>query len=276
MSDAHFDASWLALREAVDHRSRSAALLAPLAEAWRLGAWRRVVDLGSGTGSNLRYLSPRLPSPQSWTLVDHDASLLARAVRAGTRAAEGSQGSAPGPSVELAVRTGGLEDVGLEAAGEADLVTASALLDLVSETWLADLAERCARTGAAALLALSYDGTIRWSGPAHPDDHLVRDAVNRHQMGDKGLGLALGPAAGAVAERLFREAGYRTWLRPSPWVLTAEDHPLARALVEGWSEAARAVRPAERERIRAWARHRVHSLPSGTLTVGHLDLLALP
>ena len=40
------------------------------------------------------------------------------------------------------------------------LVTASALLDLVSEAWLRALAARCAESGAAALFALSYDGRI--------------------------------------------------------------------------------------------------------------------
>ena len=32
----------------------------------------RIVDLAAGAGSNLRYLSPRLPFEQAWTLVDHD------------------------------------------------------------------------------------------------------------------------------------------------------------------------------------------------------------
>jgi hypothetical protein len=48
------------------------------------------------------------------------------------------------------------------------------------------------------------------------------------------------------------------------------------ALVTGWEEAAVAVRPDEAERIRAWAHHRRRPLGDDTLTVGHLDLLALP
>ncbi len=49
------------------------------------------------------------------------------------------------------------------------LVTASALLDLVSERWLRALAARCAGHGAAVLFALSYDGRIVCS-PEDPDD----------------------------------------------------------------------------------------------------------
>ena len=67
-----FDAEWLALREAADRRARDGTLPERLSAAWRRRGWSRVVDLGSGTGANLRYLAPRLPAGQRWTLVDHD------------------------------------------------------------------------------------------------------------------------------------------------------------------------------------------------------------
>ncbi len=73
---------WLALREPVDHRSRAADLVAPLAEWWGSRPVQRVLDLGSGTGSNLRYLAPRLAGEQEWTLVDRDAALLDQATGA--------------------------------------------------------------------------------------------------------------------------------------------------------------------------------------------------
>ena len=75
--DGVFGADWLRLREPVDHRSRAEGHLPVLAEEWRRRGWSRIVDLGSGTGSNARYLAPRLPGAQQWTLVDHDADLLA-------------------------------------------------------------------------------------------------------------------------------------------------------------------------------------------------------
>ena len=74
-----FTADWLALREAVDHRSRPEGLLVPLRAWWRARGASHVVDLGSGTGSNLRYLAPRLDPGQRWRLVDHDRELLRRA-----------------------------------------------------------------------------------------------------------------------------------------------------------------------------------------------------
>ena len=277
---ATFDPAWLALREPVDHRSRADAAMSLLGRAWRDGGWTRIVDLGSGTGSNLRYLAPRLPGIRSWTLVDHDAELLARAtVRDGAEAAR----------VVGDLATAGLDAIG---ASNADLVTASALLDLVSKDWLEALVAACRESGRAALFALTYDGSIQWHAaeddprPADdPDDTLVRRSVNAHQRRDKGLGPALGPMAGLTAETFFRAAGYRAWLLPSPWRLGPGDAELARALVEGWEAAAveqlREAPPADSgdaDRVRSWAQRRRATIETGRfgLTVGHLDLLALP
>jgi hypothetical protein len=166
----------------------------------------------------------------------------------------------------------------VEPVADADLVTASALLDLVSEAWIESVASACADAGAAALFALTYDGTVAWSPAGDPTDAEVLDAVNRHQRRDKGLGPALGPGAGRTAETAFRERGYRTWLERSPWVLGAADAGLARVLLDGWAGAAGEVAPGEAARLRAWAARRTTDVAEGraTLTVGHVDLLALP
>src|SRR5437588_13077005 len=70
---------WLALREPVDHASRSVALTRAVASAMPADRPLRIVDLGSGTGSNVRYLSPLLPSPQRWLVVDREPALMAQA-----------------------------------------------------------------------------------------------------------------------------------------------------------------------------------------------------
>jgi SAM-dependent methyltransferase len=264
-----FASDWLALREPVDHRSRAATLVAPLARWWHARGGARVVDLGSGTGSNLRWLSPRLPGGQEWTLVDHDAALLDRGREL---AVERVAGVGRVERVQ-----GDLAHEGLAAARSADLVTASALLDLVSEAWLGGVVDACARAGAAALFALTWDGAIGWGGAAEENDALVLDAVRAHQRRDKGLGPALGPTATEAAVRWFERAGYRVSVDASPWVLGPDDRALARALLEGWTDAAIEERPADARRIRTWAAARREALGHAfEVTVGHVDLLALP
>jgi len=265
LSDAAFAADWLGLREPVDHRSRAEALSDALAAEGRRRGWSRALDLGSGTGSNVRYLDPRLPWIRRWTLVDHDPALLARV--------RDSERDRPLERV-----TGDLAVEGLAAVRGADLVTASALLDLVSEAWLEDLVQACRATGAGALFTLTYDGRTQWS-PGEEGDDEIRAAVNRHQERDKGLGSALGPGATAVAEQLFREAGYRTEIAASPWILQGPpDAALALRLTEGWAAAAAEVEDADDAFVQDWLRRRRDRLAAGhfRVTVGHRDLLALP
>ena len=270
MSEETFTHDWLALREPVDHRSRAADLVTPLAEWWAPRPRHRVLDLGSGTGSNLRYLAPRLPGEQVWTLVDRDTALLERA----NHTAVAVRGAAGVAGVECVV--GELDREGLGLVPGADLVTASALLDLVTSEWLERLVAACQAAGSAALLALTWDGTMTWDDP-DPDDALVAEAVRSHQLRDKGMGPALGPAAGPAAEHAFRAAGYDTRLRPSPWRLGAADASLARALIDGWAAAASEQRPDDAPLIQSWAeRRRATTASTPGLEVGHVDLLALP
>ena len=267
-----FDPDWLSLREPVDHRSRAEGLLLPLSKAWHERGWRRIVDLGAGAGSNLRYLTPRLRGPQEWVLVDHDAALLHKA-------------APPREDVTVTRVVGDLAREGLEAMTEADLVVGAALLDLTSEVWLRGVVDVCRQRGLGALFTTSYDGTVAWARTeAHAlpgeeaRDRRVRDLVNAHQRRDKGLGGALGPDAASVAHRLLGQAGLETWLVPAPWILGSGDADLVDMLVDGWVAAARDQDRAVEAWIDEWGALRKQEIRLGRarLTVGHLDLLALP
>jgi hypothetical protein len=274
MASETFEPEWLALREPVDHRSRAHGLLRPLQAWWEKNEGSRVLDLASGTGSNIRYLAPRLPGLQRWTLVDQDASLLALTPSVGDPALL--------PVVAVERVQGDLGKEGIAAIAGAELVTASALLDLVSAQWIDQVVAACRTSGAAALFAITWDGDVSWRmqhrAVDDPDDAVVFDLVRAHQRRDKGTGPALGPLAGAAAERAFKAAGYRTWLMPSPWLLGPDQVELAVAMINGWERAAIEQNSGDPQRIRDWANRRrgdTRSRASG-LVVGHVDLLALP
>jgi SAM-dependent methyltransferase len=81
MSD--FSPTWLALREPADVQARCVHLAEQLAQ-WLAtrplpapDASLDILDLGCGTGSNLRWLAPRLRGRQAWTCLDRDPALLA-------------------------------------------------------------------------------------------------------------------------------------------------------------------------------------------------------
>ena len=262
-----FSADWLALREPADARARSAALTRRDRRSSRRRL--RVLDLAAGTGANVRYLEGFLRGDRSphWLLVDNDPALLAKAA-ALLRAREAVETRA----IDLSAA---FEPAAANLCAGQDLVTASALLDLVSERWLHALAGRCADARAAVLFALTYNGDIRCS-PGEPEDAMVRDLVNRHQRIDKGFGPALGPDAAASAAQAFAALGYDVRQERSDWVL-AEDVPdLQRQLIEGWADAAAEVAPEETRRVIGWRTRRLAHVAAGRsrIVVGHDDLAA--
>jgi hypothetical protein len=282
-----FSADWLALREPADIAARSVPLTRAIAGPLRVDEEAHVLDLAAGTGSNVRYLAEHLPPRQRWLLVDHNPALLAQVpIRMSSWGA--ARGYEPiGARGGLVLRGGRctchLETCLLDLttldddsifAGRA-LVTASALLDLVSETWLRLLAARCRENCAAVLFALTYDGAIRCA-PEDPEDEMIRELVNRHQRIDKGFGAALGPDAAVLTERCFAGLGYRVRREQSDWDLPPDAMELQRQLIEGWAQAAAATAPEQAPSIRGWRARRlthVENLQS-RLTVGHEDLAA--
>jgi hypothetical protein len=235
----------------------------------------RVLDLGSGIGSNLRYLAGRLPTPQDWLLVDNDPDLLARSVNLPLPAEHEGQRPRADRDRQISTRCLDLSSLDSSLFDGRTLVTGSALLDLVSESWLRDLVVYCRAGRAAVLFALTYDGRIDCS-PAEPGDEHVRDLVNRHQRSDKGFGAALGPDAVDVAARCFAEEGYQLQRDHSDWVLGASQRDLQEQLIQGWAEAAADMAIGESGAIRDWEGRRLAHVASGasTLTVGHQDLAA--
>jgi hypothetical protein len=156
-----------------------------------------------------------------------------------------------------------------------DLVTASALLDLVSERWIDALTTRCRNAGAIVLFALTYSGGIRCS-PVDADDETIRHLVNEHQRRDKGFGPALGPAAADIVCERLTAHGYRVDRDASPWTLTPERADLQRRLIEGWAEAAVEVAPDRAPSIASWRDRRLAHVIAGesALIVGHEDVAA--
>jgi hypothetical protein len=281
-------AGWLQLREPADAAARSDSLTRMIADALAGHEPVRVLDLATGTGANLRYLAPHLPHRQHWLVADRDPALLAllpgltaswAAARKHDVRTHADGCAIRGERLDCHVEArqldlGSLTDSDLFAGRH--LVTASALLDLVSQRWLEELAARCRTAGAAALFTITYDGRSCCS-PPEPEDDVIRDLLHRHQNRDKGLGgPAAGPGAAARAVRCFTEAGYRVRTEASDWSLGPAEHELQRRLIEGWADAA-ADMGLGAATVAPWRVRRIAHVEAGRsrIIVGHLDIAAV-
>lgn len=278
-------AEWLALREPVDAISRSAGLTRAMTGLLIAAKPVRVLDLATGTGSNLRYLADRLQGDQHWLVVDRNPALLAelpdRTAAWGetvgyevARNATGFVMTGKGLNCRVDMRLRDLETLDADLFAGRHLVTASALLDLVSPSWLRALAVRCREVGAAALFAITYNGRSSCA-PVGAQDEIILDLFNQHQRRDKGLGgAAAGPDGAMAAARAFEEAGYTARMEPSDWKLGPGEAELQRQLIDGWAAAATEVAPAETATIERWRARRIQLVTDrrSRVVVGHHDV----
>jgi len=256
---------WLALREAADAAARSDDLLAAVCRSLA-GRPRLVIhDLGCGTGAVGRWLAPRLPCAQHWVMYDRDPALL-----------ESIPAAAAGAPVTVQTRQHDVTELTVDDLVGADLVTASALLDLLTTEEVARIVAACAGAGCPTLVTISVVGRVTLDPPELLDAPIgaAFDAHQRRVVSGRRL---LGPDAVGAIRSAFARHGVPTLVRPSPWRLGPADADLLTEWFAGWLDAACEQAPKLADPAAAYARRRMRQIAEGrlTATVHHVDLLAL-
>ncbi|WP_330082977.1 SAM-dependent methyltransferase [Methylocystis iwaonis] len=260
-----FSKEWLSLREVADHRARDPGLREVVVAHLAGREHVRIVDLASGSGSNLRGLSPFIAARQSWRLVDNDPFLLAVVQET---LAQFRQHEA---EIDVALQLLDLAAAPHAALeGEIDLVTASAFFDLVSEDWIERFCTELARRRLPLYAVLTYSGEEIWK-PEHPTDAAAHAAFHAHQARDKGFGPAAGPRAAALLEEQLKSFGYRVSTAYSPWRLEDNDADLIAALADGAARAIEETGCVAAEIVEDWRRARRQAI---SCEIGHIDLFA--
>jgi trans-aconitate methyltransferase len=262
---------WLDLRERADAAARARDLVehlvrvSPATDRWMIH------DLGCGTGAMGRWLAPLLPGAQHWILHDRDIDLLEVALAAPPGLA------ADGATVTAEAKRSDITRLGPDDLAGASLITASALLDILTREELATLVAVCDGAGCPALLTLSVAGRVEIAPPDPLDGGIAR-AFDAHQRRTTDRGRLLGPDAVALAAESFSRLGADVIVRPSPWRLGAPDGDLIVEWFTGWVGAAREQQVEMAAEAHAYTRRRLAQAAAGQLvvTVDHADILALP
>jgi trans-aconitate methyltransferase len=261
---------WLSLREPADHAARSRDLVHDA----KVNAEDNdlvIHDLGSGTGSMSRWLAPQLAGRQLWVLHDQDEVLLARA-RSATR-----PGDVNGRAIGIETRTADVTRLRADDLVGADLVTTSALLDLLTAGEVDRIAHACIDAGCDVLFTLTVTGEVSLS-PRHELDETIRSAFNAHQRRTKHGRKLLGPDAVEHAAATLERLGARVEIRPSPWQLGPDDVSLVVEWLTGWVAAACEQQPELTPLAQPYLRDRLAEAAAEQLhvIVGHADVFATP
>ena len=147
-----------------------------------------------------RWLAPRLPGPQHWIMYDRDADLLEHAAA--------GHGRTPADGAPVTVETRRrditrLTPADLDGAG---LVTASALLDMLTADEVERIVAACAAPAARRCSTISVIGRVELT-PPDPLDAEIAEAFNAHQRRTVGGRTLLGPDAVDAAVEAFGRHG---------------------------------------------------------------------
>ena len=262
---------WLSLRESADLAARAPELVARLQAEAPVGGYSVIHDLAAGTGSMGRWLAPLLPGPQRWVLHDRDPVLLSVAV------SDPPSQTANGAALAIATQHSDITRLQPADLADATLITASALLDLLTADELAGLIEVCVAVGCPVLLTLSVVGHVELT-PPDPFDIRVAAAFDAHQRRRTPGGRLLGPDAVAIAVEGFGRHRAEVLVSPSPWRLAVDQADLAAEWFTGWIGAACESDAALAREAGPYADRRLSEIRTGVLAVvvDHADLLALP
>ena len=259
------DARWLALRVRADNAARAVTthtLLPRLIEHLAASGAEdglEVIDLGSGTGANQRWLTPKLPFGQHWLCVDQDPTLQPHPV--------------PPKTQHVVAKVGVLASI-LREPGGARLVTCSALLDLLTWAELEALGASLTLARTPALFSLTVTGAMELS-PPHPLDSSLLEAFNEYQR----RGGRPGPDAAQALTQPLDDAQFVVRTVETPWLLSRlDDGNFVRRFLRDRVAAAAEQDPTLSSVGEAWLQLRLAQFADAVLTisVGHRDVLIIP
>ena len=203
-----FENSWLFQREKIDNLSKNISIINKINRVLKNYDEIRIIDLGTGTGSNFRYLSKKIKyNKQYWTLMDISKSSLKEA-RANTQINKKIK--------NISIKNHDvIKNISTTDFSNYDVVTGSAFLDIMPKKWFKSFHLRNVNTK-IVYFSINYDGYFNFF-PKHNLDNSVVNLFNSDQKSKKVNNLrAVGPDCSLVIDSFFSKT-HKTYSLKSNW-----------------------------------------------------------
>ncbi|KGE87324.1 MAG: class I SAM-dependent methyltransferase [Phaeodactylibacter xiamenensis] len=233
-TDTQFATDWLEERYRFDVAARNPKVEAACLQYFAQHPMVSIIDIGAGTGANFIYLSEKFPQSQQWALVELNPNLLKRArerlkiwaaakdytVREDGQNLDFRRND---QHIQVQLLQGSfLELPRLLQPDQYQMVTASAVFDLLCEQMLSDLVQTFHQNRLALLTTLNYESMAYLPADAE-DDHWIR-LYETHMQREQDFGKALGPRCSDFLEKEYAQLPTAQMLRaPSRWQIEPAD-----------------------------------------------------
>jgi len=282
-TDTQFATDWLEERNRFDEAARNPQVEHAFLQAAQQYDPVNIIDLGAGSGATFLYLAPKIPGSQRWTLVELNPSLLKHArqrIKLWSHA-KGMQTTLENTDQivlqrekqEISVQfTKGslLQLEQLLPLEYYQLVTASAVNDLLSRDMLEQLLQTLHRYKLGCYTMLNYQGMHFF--PEEGQDTAMIAAYEKHMQRQQDFGKALGPDCADA----FRQIGQQLYGKSpvegqSDWIIRPSDRLMHRYLLSFMEKSIPEVAP--KLDLQGWLDRKQELLQQEQLrlTVAHLD-----
>lgn len=242
-----FDPNWLQERYPFDADARNKEREWEAIHQFAYLDHVHLVDLGTGTGSNVRYYLEQFPQNQTWHCVEEDGALKEMFWQNIKQLAktegyelewngEALKMSKSGHWVNIHFVEGNLMELdSLVDLLRTDFILANAVFDLFSEAQFSELIHIISHHSLSLFFSLNYEGMKFF--PSEEADVFYIDQYNAHMKRPQPFGHGMGPDASQLMEKAFRTALAEVKLGESIWEIGEKDEKMLTYLLGFFEDA---------------------------------------
>ena len=282
-----FTTTWINLRESYDMLSRS-DLLQNLYKNNKMNL-KKVIDLGGGNGSFLRWCHYKNITYDDFLIIDNDEALL-KSFYPRTKSYLSMMSLSLIKDNMMSYRIQNLKNnkdgfitlkkqdfyKSIDTINDYNLVSFSAVSDLLSKKFIKCLFDKVNK-GTNLYFSICFDGRVKWKNKNKHDKYIV-SMFNQHQKQEKTTGVALGLDSIKFIKNLSTKNDYKIYIADSSWSVDSLDNDsriFQKAYLNTIYKPLKKFELTDRDILEDWIRSKKNDIESknSNLVVGHKDIL---
>lgn len=282
-----FTTTWINLRESYDMLSRS-DLLQNLYKNNKMNL-KKVIDLGGGNGSFLRWCHYKNITYDDFLIIDNDEALL-KSFYSRTKSYLSMMSLSLIKDNMMSYRIQNLKNnkdgfitlkkqdfyKSIDTINDYNLVSFSAVSDLLSKKFIKCLFDKVNK-GTNLYFSICFDGRVKWKNKNKHDKYIV-SMFNQHQKQEKTTGVALGLDSIKFIKNLSTKNDYKIYIADSSWSVDSHDNDsrvFQKAYLNTIYKPLKKFELTDRDILEDWIRSKKNDIESknSNLVVGHKDIL---
>ncbi len=282
-----FTTTWINLRESYDMLSRS-DLLQNLYKNNKMNL-KKVIDLGGGNGSFLRWCHYKNIIYDDFLIIDNDEALL-KSFYPRTKSYLSKMSLSLKKDNMMSYRIQNIRNnkdgfitlrkqdfyKSIDIINDYNLVSFSAVSDLLSKKFIKYLFDKIDK-GTNLYFSICFDGRVKWKNKNKHDKYIV-SMFNQHQKQEKTTGVALGLNSINFIKNLAKKNDYKSYIADSSWSVDSHDNDsriFQKAYLNTIYKPLKKFELTDKYILEDWLKSKQNDIENknSNLVVGHKDIL---